>query len=162
MLNILNAKRFMSELKLPAFNAKIIIKDGKQNIFDPLRRKYVALTPEEWVRQHFINFLTTNKGYPKNLLANEMSITLNGTSKRCDSVLFDHNGQPLMIIEYKAPTIKITAKVFDQIARYNIVLKVKFLIVSNGLEHYCCKVDYQTNQCIFLQEIPSYKELSDL
>lgn len=162
MLNILNAKRFMSELKLPAFNAKIIIKDGKRNIFDPLRRKYVALTPEEWVRQHFINFLTTNKGYPKNLLANEMSIALNGTSKRCDSVLFDRNGQPLMIIEYKAPTIKITAKVFDQIARYNIVLKVKFLIVSNGLEHYCCKVDYQTNQCIFLQEIPSYKELFDL
>lgn len=162
MLNILNAKRFMSELKLPAFNAKIIIKNGKRSIFDPLRRKYVALTPEEWVRQHFINFLITHKDYPKNLLANEMSITLNGTSKRCDSVLFDRNGQPIMIIEYKAPTIKITAKVFDQIARYNIVLKVKFLIVSNGLEHYCCKVDYQTNQCIFLQEIPSYKELSDL
>lgn len=152
----------MAVLNLPSYNAKVIVKDGRKNIFDPLRRKYVALTPEEWVRQHFINFLTTAKGYPKNLLANEMAITLNGTSKRCDSVLFDRNGQPKMIIEYKAPTVKITAKVFDQIARYNIVLKVKFLIVSNGLEHYCCKVDYQANQYIFLQEIPSFEELDQL
>lgn len=152
----------MAELRLPAYDAKIMVKDGKRNIFDPLRRKYVALTPEEWVRQHFVNFLITCKGYPGSLLANEMAISLNGTTKRCDSVLFDRNGQPLMIVEYKAPTVKVTAKVFDQIARYNIVLKVKFLIVSNGLEHYCCKVDYQNNRCTFIQGIPSYEELCNL
>lgn len=152
----------MAELKLPAYNAKVVVKDGKRNIFDPLRRKYVALTPEEWVRQHFINFLISCKGYPGSLLANEIAITLNGTSKRCDSILFDRQGQPQMIVEYKAPTVKITSKVFDQIARYNIVLKVKFLIVTNGIDHYCCKVDYQNNRCVFLQGIPDYEELACL
>lgn len=152
----------MAELKLPAYNAKVVVKDGKRNIFDPLRRKYVALTPEEWVRQHFINFLISCKGYPGSLLANEIAITLNGTSKRCDSILFDRQGQPQMIVEYKAPTVKITSKVFDQIARYNIVLKVKFLIVTNGIDHYCCKVDYQNNRCVFLQDIPDYEELACL
>lgn len=152
----------MAELKLPAYNAKVVVKDGKRNIFDSLRRKYVALTPEEWVRQHFINFLISCKGYPGSLLANEIAITLNGTSKRCDSILFDRQGQPQMIVEYKAPTVKITSKVFDQIARYNIVLKVKFLIVTNGIDHYCCKVDYQNNRCVFLQDIPDYEELACL
>lgn len=152
----------MAELKLPAYNAKVVVKDGKRNIFDPLRRKYVALTPEEWVRQHFINFLISCKGYPGSLLANEIAITLNGTSKRCDSILFDRQGQPQMIVEYKAPTVKITSKVFDQIARYNIVLKVKFLIVTNGIDHYCCKVDYQNNRCVFLKDIPDYEELACL
>lgn len=152
----------MAELKLPAYNAKVVVKDGKRNIFDPLRRKYVALTPEEWVRQHFINFLISCKGYPGSLLANEIAIILNGTSKRCDSILFDRQGQPQMIVEYKAPTVKITSKVFDQIARYNIVLKVKFLIVTNGIDHYCCKVDYQNNRCVFLQDIPDYEELACL
>lgn len=152
----------MAELKLPAYNAKVVVKDGKRNIFDPLRRKYVALTPEEWVRQHFINFLISCKGYPGSLLANEIAITLNGTSKRCDSILFDRQGQPQMIVEYKAPTVKITSKVFDQIVRYNIVLKVKFLIVTNGIDHYCCKVDYQNNRCVFLQDIPDYEELACL
>ena len=152
----------MAELKLPAYNAKVVVKDGKRNFFDPLRRKYVALTPEEWVRQHFINFLISCKGYPGSLLANEIAITLNGTSKRCDSILFDRQGQPQMIVEYKAPTVKITSKVFDQIARYNIVLKVKFLIVTNGIDHYCCKVDYQNNRCVFLQDIPDYEELACL
>ena len=152
----------MAELNLPAYPANITIKDGKRNIFDPLRKKYVALTPEEWVRQHFINFLITHKGYPGTLLGNEIAITLNGTSKRCDSILFDRQGQPLMIMEYKAPSVKITSKVFDQIARYNIVLKVRFLIVTNGMEHYCCKVDYQNKRCVCLQDIPLYEELSRL
>lgn len=155
-------EHFMAELNLPAYPAKITIRDGKRNIFDPLRRKYVALTPEEWVRQHFINFLITHKGYPGTLLGNEIAISLNGTSKRCDSILFDRQGHPLMIMEYKAPTVKITSKVFDQIARYNIVLKVRFLIVTNGMEHYCCKVDYQNNRCVFLQDIPHYEELNHL
>lgn len=152
----------MAALNLPAYPAKVIIRNGKKSIFDSLRRKYVALTPEEWVRQHFIHFLVSCKGYPATLLANEIAITLNGTSKRCDSILYDRYGQPLMIIEYKAPSVEVTQKVFDQIVRYNIALKVKFLIVSNGLRHYCCKVDYQTNQCIFLPEVPEYRELDIL
>lgn len=150
----------MTTLELPAYSPKTAIRNGKRYIFDPLRKKYVALTPEEWVRQHFINYLIEYKGYPLSLLNNEITISLNGTSKRCDSLLFDLMGKPQMIIEYKAPAIQITSKVFEQIARYNMVLRVKFLIVSNGIAHYCCKMDYRNNKCIFLSEIPDYSQLS--
>lgn len=146
----------MFSLNLPDFQVKIAVTDGKKMIFDPLRRKYVALTPEEWVRQHFVHFLIQHKGYPSGLLANEVQLTLNGTRKRCDTVLYDRTRTPRMIIEYKAPTIPITRQVFDQITRYNIALKVDYLIVSNGLEHYCCKVDYERFCCNFLKEIPDY------
>lgn len=146
----------MFSLNLPDFQVKIAVTDGKKMIFDPLRRKYVALTPEEWVRQHFVHFLIQHKGYPSGLLANEVQLTLNGTRKRCDTVLYDRTRTPRMIIEYKAPTVPITRQVFDQITRYNIALKVDYLIVSNGLEHYCCKVDYERFCCNFLKEIPDY------
>ena len=146
----------MFSLNLPDFQVKIAVTDGKKMVFDPLRRKYVALTPEEWVRQHFVHFLIQHKGYPSGLLAHEVQLTLNGTRKRCDTVLYDRTRTPRMIIEYKAPTVPITRQVFDQITRYNIVLKVDYLIVSNGLEHYCCKVDYERFCCNFLKEIPDY------
>ena len=146
----------MFSLNLPDFQVKIAVTDGKKMIFDPLRRKYVALTPEEWVRQHFVHFLIQHKGYPSGLLANEVQLTLNGTRKRCDTVLYDRTRTPRMIIEYKAPTVPITRQVFNQITRYNIALKVDYLIVSNGLEHYCCKVDYERFCCNFLKEIPDY------
>ncbi len=149
----------MFSLNLPDFQVKIAVTDGKKMIFDPLRRKYVALTPEEWVRQHFVHFLIQHKGYPSGLLANEVQLTLNGTRKRCDTVLYDRTRTPRMIIEYKAPTVPITRQVFDQITRYNIALKVDYLIVSNGLEHYCCKVDYERFCCNFLKEIPDYTTL---
>lgn len=152
----------MFSLNLPDFQVKITVKDGKRMIFDPLRRKYVALTPEEWVRQHFVHFLIQHKGYPSGLLANEVQLTLNGTRKRCDTVLYDRNRAPRMIVEYKAPSVPITRQVFDQISRYNIVLKVDYLIVSNGLEHYCCKVDYEHFSCNFLNEIPDYTALNTL
>lgn len=152
----------MFSLNLPDFQVKIAVTDGKKMIFDPLRRKYVALTPEEWVRQHFVHFLIQHKGYPSGLLANEVQLTLNGTRKRCDTVLYDRTRTPRMIIEYKAPTVPITRQVFDQITRYNIVLKVDYLIVSNGLEHYCCKVDYERFCCNFLKEIPDYAMLQIL
>ena len=152
----------MFSLNLPDFQVKIAVTDGKKMIFDPLRRKYVALTPEEWVRQHFVHFLIQHKGYPSGLLANEVQLTLNGTRKRCDTVLYDRTRTPRMIIEYKAPTVPITRQVFDQITRYNIVLKVDYLIVSNGLEHYCCKVDYERFCCNFLKEIPDYAMLQTL
>ena len=123
----------MLALNLPSFPIKMQQRNGKNMIFDPLRKKYVALTPEEWVRQHFIHFLTDFKGYPKGLLANEIQLDLNGTKKRCDTVLYNKDLSARMIVEYKAPHIEITQAVFDQITRYNMVLKVDYLIVSNGL-----------------------------
>lgn len=125
-------------------------------IFDILRKRYVKLTPEEWVRQHFIHFLVDHKHYPQVLLANEVGLDLNNTKKRCDTILYRRNLTPLMIIEYKAPQINIAQKVFDQIARYNIVLRVDYLIVSNGLQHYCCKMDYEHQTYSFLADIPDY------
>lgn len=149
----------MSSLNLPAFNAKITYEDGKRLIWDIIRRKYVALTPEEWVRQHFVHFLIEHKGYPSALLANEVQLQLNGTRKRCDTVLFQRDLKARMIVEYKSPRVAITRQVFNQISRYNMVLKVEYLIVSNGLHHYCCKVDYLQNTYTFLPDIPEYKDL---
>ena len=149
----------MLALNLPSFAVKIQQRNGKSLIFDPLRKKYVALTPEEWVRQHFTHFLTDHKGYPKGLLANEIQLDLNGTKKRCDTVLFNKDLGARMIVEYKAPHIAITHAVFDQITRYNMVLKVDYLIVSNGINHYCCKIDYQSMSYSFLPDIPSYTDL---
>ena len=117
----------MLSLNLPTFAAKVKEKDGKHVIFDPVRRKFVALTPEEWVRQHFVNYLISDKGYPKELLANEVPLKLNGTCKRCDTVAYNRFLTPLMIVEYKAPHIEITSSVFDQIVRYNMVLHVRYL-----------------------------------
>lgn len=147
----------MQELNLPKYEAKVIRKDGNPFIFDAVRRQYVALTPEEWVRQHFVHFLIHHKGYPQALMANEVQLKLNGMSRRCDTVIYNRALQPRIIVEYKAPTVSITQKVFDQICRYNMVLQVDYLIVSNGLAHYCCKVDNVNKTYTFLQEIPAYE-----
>lgn len=149
----------MIPLNLPIYPFKIVTRNNKQYIFDALRKKYVALTPEEWVRQHFTRYLLEEKGYPKGLLANEMQVNLNGTRKRCDTVLFRRNLTAQMIVEYKAPSVEITQTVFDQITRYNMVLKVDYLIVSNGLRHYCCRIDYSDCSYVFLPDIPRYEEL---
>lgn len=149
----------MLALNLPPYSFKISNKEGKKYIFDVLRKKYVALTPEEWVRQHFVHFLLVHKGYPQALMANEVQVQLNGTKKRCDTVLYRRDFTARMIVEYKAPEVEITQKVFDQITRYNMVLKVDYLIVSNGIRHYCCRMDYENNSYIFLQDIPDYKDL---
>ncbi len=128
-------------------------------IHDPLRGKWLRLTPEEWVRQHFTAYLRTQLGYPAGLMANEIGIRLNGTAKRCDTVVYDRAGRPLMIVEYKAPAIAITQEVFDQIARYALVLKVPYLTVSNGMSHYCCRLDIESGRYGFLQSIPEYDHL---
>ena len=146
-------------LNLPPFPCKISQSDGKNFIFDSLRKKYVALTPEEWVRQHFTHFLLEVKGYPAGLLANEVQIRLNGTKKRCDTVLYGRDKNARMIVEYKAPLVDITQAVFDQITRYNMVLRVDYLVVTNGLRHFCCRINYATNTYQFLPEIPAYAEL---
>lgn len=129
-------------------------------IMDILRHKFIALTPEEWVRQHFVHFMILHKGYSPTLMANEVSITLNGMSRRCDTVVYQQEGlKPLMIIEYKAPHVEITQEVFNQICRYNMVLEVEYLVVSNGLKHYCCKVNLKEGGYTFLSDVPAYHEL---
>ena len=138
---------------------KIIEKDGKRLVFDIIRRKYVALTPEEQVRQYFVNYLISEKGFPKEMIANEVSIKLHNTSKRCDTVIYNADLTPLMIVEYKAPQVEITQAVFDQITRYNIILRVDYLIVTNGINHYCCRIDYEKNTYYFLPDIPTYADL---
>lgn len=151
----------MLPLNLPTFPVKVILREGKRMIFDPVRNKFVALTPEEWVRQHFVQYLISEKGFPKERIGNEIAVKLNHTSKRCDTVVYNRFLAPLMIVEYKSPAVTISSAVFDQIARYNMVLQVKYLIVSNGLSHFCCKIDYETQSYAFLQTIPGYKELEE-
>lgn len=136
--------------------------DGVTRIYDPLRRKYVALTPEEWVRQMFTKMLVGELGYPAALMANEIGLTLNGTRRRCDTVVFDRAGRPLVIVEYKAPTVNITQAVFDQIVRYNMVLRARCLMVSNGRRHFCALVDYDSHTCRFLPSLPDYPTLLGL
>ena len=149
----------MFRLNLPQYEIKIGEKDGKRTIFDFLRRKYVTLTPEEWVRQHFTHYLIAHKGYPKGLIGNEVELHVGEKRLRCDTILYNKQNQPQMIIEYKAPTIQIQQKTFDQISVYNLLLHVDYLIVSNGLEHYCCKMDYDNQKYLFLQDIPDYENL---
>ena len=149
----------MYELNLPKYGIKIANENGHQTIFDVLRRKYVALTPEEWVRQHFVHYLIEHKGYPQSLMANEIQLAIGNKKLRCDSVLYDRSLKPRMIIEYKAPTVNITQKVFDQITIYNMLLHVDYLVVSNGIKHYCCQMDYDNQKYLFLEDIPDYQEI---
>ena len=149
----------MQQLNLPGYNAVITEKDVNSVIFDNLRGAYVTLTPEEWVRQHFVHYLIEHRNYPASLMANEVGLTLNGTKKRCDTIVYDRSLRPRMIIEYKAPSVKIDSKVFAQISRYNLVLKVDYLIVSNGIQHICCKMNYANNSYEFMTTIPMYQDL---
>lgn len=149
----------MLALNLPKFEVKVSRQNGRPVLFDRLRKKYVVITPEEWVRQHFVHFLISEKHYPENLIANEIGIKLNNTQKRCDTVVYDSHLTPLVIIEYKAPSVEITAHVFDQIVRYNMVLRANYLMVSNGMQHFCCKINYEKDNYTFLEEIPDYAQL---
>lgn len=149
----------MYSLNLPSYDAKIRKNGSLMEIYDSLRRKYVALTPEEWVRQHFVNWLIRDKEYPTSLMANEAGIRLNSLTRRCDTVVYNPYLDPLMIIEYKESNISITQDVFDQVVRYNTVLKVQYIIVSNGVNHYCCKMNYDKQSYDFLTDIPNYREL---
>ena len=147
------------ELTLPPYEVRLRQSDGHRQVFDVLRRKYVALTPEEWVRQHFVHFLIDHKGYPKGLMANEVELRVGEKRLRCDTLLYNRALQPLMIMEYKAPEICITQKVFDQVSAYNLLLHVDYLVVSNGRQHYCCRMDYEKRTYTFLQDIPDYDGL---
>ena len=149
----------MQELTLPRYEISVKRNGERLTIFDFLRRRHVALTPEEWVRQHFVHFLVEHKGYPKGLLANEVELSVGEKNLRCDSILYDPSLKPRMIVEYKAPSVVVTQKVFQQIATYNLLLHVDYLVVSNGLTHYCVKMDYDNQKYLFLDDIPDYKNL---
>ena len=152
----------MLELNLPKFEPKLKKIGGGIFIFDQIRKKYLSLTPEEWVRQNFLNYLINHKRYPRALMENEAIIKLNNMTRRCDTVVYNNNLKPLAIVEYKRPDVKIDQVVFDQIVRYNIVLRVDFLIVSNGLSHFCCKMNYENQSHTFLESIPEYSVLSEI
>ncbi len=149
----------MNRLNLPSFEIKLSGTPEKPKIFDVLRRKYVALTPEEWVRQHFVHYLIEHKGYPQMLMANEVEFKVGDKRLRCDSVLYNNVLQPRMILEYKAPNVTLTQRVFDQISVYNLLLHVDYLVVSNGIQHYCCKMDYDHQKYLFLGDIPDYQNI---
>ncbi len=142
-------------LHLPSFPFKLIEKEGKFFVFDQLRKKEILLTPEEWVRQHFVQFLINQKKYPKSLISLEKGLQLNELKKRTDILVYNSDGVPLVLVECKAPSVKITQDVFDQVARYNMKYRVKFLVVTNGLEHYYCEMDYECESYRFLEELPS-------
>ncbi len=152
----------MPRLKLPEYPERIREKqNGKQEIFDPVRKKFVRLTPEEWVRQHFINFLVNHHGYPASLLHVEATLTYNHLTKRSDIVIYGREGKPLMAVECKAPSVEITQKAFDQLAMYNFTLKVSYLVLTNGIQHYICRMDPEKGSYIFLEEFPAYNELHE-
>lgn len=146
----------MKNLNLPAYNYKLKSSENKTYIFDVIRKKYIVLTPEEWVRQHLVHYLINEKGYPKSLINVEKQLIINNLKKRTDIVVFTNTGTPHIIVECKAPSVKITQKTFDQIARYNLKLKAQFLMLSNGLQHYFAKLDLENNAFVFLKDIPKY------
>jgi len=147
----------MQQLNLPEVNLKIMNENNKLKVFDIIRKKYVALTPEEQVRQQFIHYLINEKHYPKGLLAVEKQLKIYDTEKRADIILYNINLKPIVIVECKAPEVTVNQKAFDQIARYNMNFKADYLIVTNGLKHFCCKPDYKSSTYEFLKEIPDYQ-----
>ena len=150
----------MFQINLPPYNTNLTEQNGHLQIFDILRKRYVELTPEEWVRQHFIHFLIEHKGYPAGLMANEVKVSVGGVARRCDTVVYAKaGGFPLMIIEYKAPEVAITQQVFQQIAAYNSVLRAPYLVVSNGVRHYCMHMDYAAQRVEYLPAVPRHEEL---
>ena len=146
----------MPKLNLPLAALKIKSVEGTTQVFDEVRKKYLVLTPEEWVRQHFIHYLNKEKKYPFGLMGVEQMVKYNGISTRADIVVYNKEGKPILIVECKAPKVKITQEAFNQIAKYNFKLRVKNLVVTNGLQHFCCEMNYENNKITFLKEIPVF------
>lgn len=146
----------MRELNLPSYTFRLKEENKLTFIFDEIRKKYVVLTPEEWVRQNFIRYLITDKKYPASLMAIETGLKYNQLQKRADVIIYNRQGQPHLMIECKAPEVKISQETFHQIAAYNMAFKVNYLVVTNGLDHFCCKMDYTDNSYQFLQMIPDF------
>ncbi len=146
----------MLALNFPTYDFRIKNRENKTYIFDPIRKKFVLLQPEEWVRQHVVQLLIREKNYPVSLINVEKELKVNQLKKRYDVVVYTPQGHITVIVECKAPSVRITQHTFDQIARYNLTLKADFLMVTNGLQHYFCRLDYTREKYIFLEDIPSY------
>lgn len=146
-------------LNLPPISPRLRREGGVLQVFDPLRDRFVALTPEEWVRQHFVQMLINQLGYEQGLMGNEISLHVGALARRCDTVVYDPHLHPRMIVEYKRPAVALSQRTFDQIARYNQTLRVPFLAVSNGMQHFCLHMDYANGSCTFLTALPSWQEL---
>ena len=144
-------------MNFPTYSFRFKNSENKTAIFDEIRKKFILLTPEEWVRQHTVQFLLQDKKFPKSYINVEKLIKINDLSKRYDVVVFQPNGEIYLLIECKAPEVQITQQTFDQIARYNLVLNAKYLMVTNGLNHYFCQMDFENEKYIFLKELPDYK-----
>ncbi len=149
----------MQKLNFPSYSFRLKNSENKVAIFDDIRKKFIILTPEEWVRQHTVQFLLQEKNYPKSYLNVEKSIKINDVNKRYDIVVFQPNGEIFLLIECKAPEVNITQNTFDQIARYNLKLNAKYLMVTNGLNHYFCQMDFEKEQYVFLKELPDFTNL---
>jgi hypothetical protein len=146
----------MQQLNFPAYSFRFKNNENKVAIFDEIRKKFVILTPEEWVRQHVVRFLLEEKKYPKSYINVEKLLKVNGLKKRYDAVVFNPDGSIFILVECKAPEVKISQDTFDQIARYNMTLNAQFLMVTNGHNHYFCKMDYEQEEYQFLQELPCF------
>ncbi|MBI3509027.1 MAG: type I restriction enzyme HsdR N-terminal domain-containing protein [Bacteroidetes bacterium] len=149
----------MPPLNFPEYIFRLRNAGTKQELFDEVRKKWIVLTPEEWVRQHAVKWLVNEKKFPASLLAVEKSISVNGLNKRCDIVAWSHEMKPVLIVECKSPEVEITQEVFDQAARYNLTLGANLFLLTNGMKHFCCQADHSTANYIFLPELPSYSQL---
>ena len=146
----------METLNLPTYSFSLKSRDGRNYIFDPIRKKYVVLTPEEWVRQNFIQYLVQEKGFPASLLTVEQPFRYNRMLKRTDILAYNSQGEPLVLVECKAPSVPVTENVFEQIGLYNLAHRVPWLIVTNGMKHYCCRYVERENKYIYTDFIPDW------
>ena len=147
----------MRKLNFQIYHFRFKNSENKVSIFDAIRKKFIILTPEEWVRQHVVQFLLEEKKYPHSLINVEKVLKVNGLRKRYDVVVYSPDGSIFILIECKSPEIKIAQATFDQIARYNMTMKSQFLMVTNGLNHYFCQMDFENEKYRFLEELPDYK-----
>lgn len=147
----------MQQLNFPTYSFRFKNSENKPYIFDEIRKKFIVLTPEEWVRQHVVQFLLLNKKYPKSLINVEKLVKVNDINKRYDGIVFNSDGSIFLLIECKAPEVTISQQTFDQIAQYNLVLKAEYLMVTNGINHYFCKMDFEKETYVFLKELPNLK-----
>lgn len=149
----------MQRLNLPTYSFNIKSLDKGRQIFDICRKKWVAFTPEEWVRQHLLHYFTTELNYPVGLVAIELAVRINKLNRRCDMVVYNRKGLPVMIVECKAPEVKLDQKVFNQVSGYNLDLQVRYLLVSNGIIHFCARLNQAGGSYTFLQKFPDYSIL---
>ena len=147
----------MVRLNLPEYPVKTRTQGKQHQIFDLVRKKYVRLTPEEWVRQHFINYLVNDLSYPKSLVRIESGLTYNQLEKRSDIIVFDKNIKPFLLVECKATNVKLSNQTFDQLSLYNQSINARYLVITNGLKHYCCSIDYNSNSYKFQDRVPAFE-----